>query len=212
MDVENAILNRRSVRNYKVDKSVSNETIAEILDLARFAPSSGNLQNWKVILVSDPGRKEELASAALKQKWITTSPALLVICNNQADVKRLYNDRGKLLYSIQNVAVFTNNILLAAHSLGLSTCWIGAFDPDAVKMVLRIPEGVEPEAIIALGYAAEELEAPSRKTIDQFTFFETWGNVEKSFGAFPLEKHKGKVGEVKSKGKSFFSKIFKKKD
>jgi nitroreductase len=211
MDVENAILNRRSVRNYKSDKSVSNETIAEILDLARFAPSSGNLQNWKVILVSDPGRKEELATAALKQKWITTSPVLLAICNNKADVKRLYKDRGESLYSIQNVAVFTNNILLAAHNLGLSTCWIGAFDPDAVKMVLRLPEGVEPEAIIALGYAAEELEAPSRKTIDQFTFFETWGNVEKSFNVF--EKGKAKIGEVKSKGKGFFSKIFgKKKD
>lgn len=211
MDVETAILNRRSIRNYKVDKSVSNETIAEILDLARFAPSSGNLQNWKVILVSDPGRKEELATAALKQKWITTSPVLLVICNNLADVKRLYKDRGASLYSIQNVAVFVNNILLAAHNLGLSTCWIGAFDPNAVKMVLRIPEGVEPEVIIALGYAAEELEAPSRKTIDQFTFFETWGNSEKNFGVF--EKGKAKVGEVKSKGKGFFSKIFgKKKD
>lgn len=211
MDVDTAILNRRSIRNYKVDKSVPNETVAEILDIARFAPSSGNLQNWKVILVADPGRKEELANAALKQKWITTCPVLLVICNNSADVKRLYKDRGETLYSIQNVAVFVNNILLAAHSLGLGTCWIGAFDPDAVKMVLRIPEGVEPEAIVALGYAAEELEAPSRKTIDQFTFFETWGNVEKSFSVF--EKGKAKVGEVKSKSKGFFSKIFgKKKD
>lgn len=210
MDVEEAIINRRSMRSYLVDKSVSNETIAHILDVAKSAPSSGNLQNWKVIIVSDPGKKEELATAALKQKWITTAPALLVVCNNLSNVKRLYKDRGEFLYSIQNVAAFVQNILLVSHGLGLGTCWVGAFDPEAVKMVLRTPEGVEPEAIIALGYPAEELEAPLRKTIDQFTFFETWGNVEKGFGAFPLEKHKGKVGEVKTKGQGFFSKIFKK--
>lgn len=210
MDIGEAIVNRRSVRSFRADRSVSNETVAEILDLARFAPSSGNLQNWKVIIVSDAGKKEELATAALKQKWITTAPVLLVVCNNLADVKRLYKDRGEFLYSIQNVATFAQNILLAAHNFGLSTCWVGAFDPDAVKMVLRIPDGVEPEAIVALGYAAEELEAPSRKSVDQFTFFEVWGSAEKGFGAFPLEKHKGKVGKVQSKGKGFFSKIFKK--
>ncbi len=209
MDVEEAVINRRSVRNYLVDKSISHETIARILDVARFAPSSGNLQNWKVVIVSDPGKKEGLATAALKQKWITAAPVLLVVCNNLADVKRLYKDRGEFLYSIQNVAIFVQNILLVARSFGLGTCWVGAFDPEAVKMALRIPEGVEPEAIIALGYPAEELEAPLRKSVDEFSFFEDWGNTEAGFGVFPLEKHKGKVGEVQSKGKGFFSKIFK---
>lgn len=210
MDVEEAVLNRRSIRNYLPDKPVSNDVIANILDSARFAPSSGNLQNWKVILVSDAEKKSELAAAALKQKWITTAPVLLVVCNSVADVKRLYKERGELLYSVQNVAAFTQNILLLAHNHGMATCWVGAFDPDAVKRVLRIPDGVEPEIIVALGYAAEEIEPPSRKGVDQFVFFETWGNFEKGFGTFPLEKHKGKVEEVGKQGKSIFSRLFSK--
>jgi len=210
MDVKEAVVNRRSVRSYQPNKPVPNEIISQILDAARYTPSSGNLQNWKTILVSDSDKKVELATAALRQKWITTAPVLMVVCNNSADVKRLYKDRGALLYSIQNIAAFVQNILLLAHSFGLATCWIGAFDPSAVKRVLRIPDDVEPEAIIALGYAAEEIDTPPRKAIDQITFFETWGKEEKGFGAFPLEKHKDKVGEVQKKGKSFFSKIFSK--
>lgn len=210
MDIKEVVVNRRSIRNYLPDKPVSQDDIAMILDLARFAPSSGNLQNWKVILVSDAEKKSELAAAALKQKWITTAPVLLVVCNNVSDAKRLYKERGESLYSVQNVAAFVQNILLLAHSMGLATCWVGAFDPDAVKRVLRVPDGVEPEAIVALGYAAEEIEPPSRKSVDQFVFFESWGNFEKGFGTFPLEKHKGKVEEVGKKGKSFFSRLFSK--
>lgn len=211
MDVKEAIINRRSVRNYQPDKPVPNEVIAKILDTAKFAPSSSNLQNWKVILVSDTDKKLELATAALKQKWITTAPLLLVVCNDLADVKRLFKDKGGSLYSIQNVSAFIQNILLLAHSLDLATCWVGAFDSEAVKRVLKIPDGIEPEAIIPLGYPAEKVDTPPRKKVDQFTFFETWGSSEKGFGAFPLEKHKGKVEDIQKKGKGFFSKLFSKK-
>lgn len=213
MDVKEAITGRRSIRNY-LDKPVPDELVAQVLDVARFAPSSGNLQNWKVVLVSDPDKKSELATAALRQKWITTAPVLLVVCNVLADVKRLYKERGEFLYSIQNIAIFANNILLAAHSLGLGSCWVGAFDPDAVKRVLRIPDGVEPEAIIALGYPVEEVDAPSRKTLEQFVFLETWGSAETGFGPFPLGEHKSRVeeagSEVSKKSKGFFGKIFSK--
>lgn len=212
MDVKEAIINRRSIRNYQPDKPVSNEIIADILETVRFSPSSGNLQNWKVILVSDTEKKLELATASLKQKWITNAPVLLVVCNDVSDVQRLYKDRGGNLYSIQNVSAFVQNILLAAYNKGLATCWVGAFDSDAVKRVLRIPDDVKPEAIIPLGYSVEEVDTPPRKTINQFTFFETWGSSEKGFGAFPLEKHKENVKEIKEKGKGFFSKIFSKKE
>ncbi len=210
MDVKEVVVNRRSVRSY-LPKPVPNEVISEILDTARYAPSSGNLQNWKVILVSDSEKKMELATAALRQKWITSAPVLLIVCNDLSDVKRLYKDRGEFLYSIQNIAAFVQSMLLTAQSLGLATCWVGAFDPDAVKRVVRIPEGVEPEAIITLGYSAEEVDAPPRKAVDQFVFFEQWGSKEKGFGTFPLEKHKGKVGEVQEKGKGFLGKLFGKK-
>ncbi|MBU4502607.1 MAG: nitroreductase family protein [Nanoarchaeota archaeon] len=210
MELKEAIKNRRSIRNYQPDKPVAHDLIADIIDTARYAPSSGNLQNWKVIIISDAEKKDRLATACLRQKWMVNASAILVVCNNIADVKRLYKERGEFLYSIQNIAGFTQNILLTAHSLGLATCWVGAFDPDAVKRVLRIPEGVEPEAIVALGYGIEEVDVPPRKTVDQICFFEVWGSGEKGFGAFPLEKHTEKVGQVQQKSKSLFGKIFSK--
>jgi len=204
MEVRDAVINRRSIRGYDANKTVSREVIAEILDAARYAPSSGNLQNWKVILVFDPNQKAELASSALRQQWITSAPVLLVICNTVSDVERLYKERGKSLYSIQNVAAFIQNILLLAQDKGLSTCWVGAFDSEGVRRVLRIPDGVEPEAIISVGYGIEEVDVPPKKDVAKFTFFESWGNDETSFGSFPIDKHKT---AVKDKGKSVFDKL-----
>lgn len=213
MDVKEAVVNRRSIRRYQL-KPVPNELVAEVLEAAKYAPSSGNLQNWKVIIVSDEAKKEELATAALKQKWITQAPLLLVVCNEMANAKRLYKERGEKLYAIQNCAAFIQNILLMAQSLGLGTCWIGAFDSNAVKRVLKIPDDVNPDAIISLGYADEEVDTPPKNSLKQLVFFEEWGKTLKEFGTFPLEKHKAKVDDAKKavgeKTKGFFGRLFSK--
>jgi len=174
MEIEEVIMKRRSIRRY-ISRSIDHEKIAKIIEVARFAPSAGNIQNWKVILISDDKKKKELAKAALDQHWMLEAPLYMVICNEYKKVSALYGKLGKM-FSIQDCAVFATNAMLMATSLGLSTCWVGAFDNEAVKRVLGIPDGVDPEIILTIGYAGEEkLDEHKRKEASFITFFNSWG-------------------------------------
>jgi len=209
MDLWTAIDRRYSVRWFS-SAEVSASTVRKILAAAIRAPSAGNRQPWHFIVVRREAVKHALARAAYGQGFVAQAPVVIVVCADPERSAVRYGARGRELYCLQDTAAATEHMLLAATALGLGGCWVGAFDPDAVKRVLRVPDGVEPEAIISLGYPFEEVDIPPRKTVDQFTFFETWGSAEKGFGAFPLEKHKGAVEGVQKKGKGFFGKLFSK--
>ena len=155
MDFKNVYLGRRSIRKYK-EKQITIEKIGEIIDLAGFAPSAGNLQNWKYIVVTELDKKQQIAQACLQQDWMIEASVLIVICNDYNDVKNHYGKLGKM-YSIQNCAAVAFGITLAAYNEGIASCWVGAFDNEAVQRILNIPEDQDPEIIIALGYADEIL-------------------------------------------------------
>ncbi len=177
MDVRDAIIKRRSIRNY-TDKSVSQELINEIINSARYTPSSGNIQNWQIIVVREEKTRKELSIASLKQSWMEQAPVHLVICNILDKIEHMYGERGKDLYSIQNCSALIQNILLLATEKGLATCWVSAFEENMVSRILRIPSNARPEAIITLGYPNEEPEAPIRFNCQDITFHDKWGNRE----------------------------------
>ncbi|MBT4539735.1 nitroreductase family protein [Candidatus Woesearchaeota archaeon] len=176
--VIDAIKTRRNVKHF-VPKIVSWEKIAEVLDAARYAPSSGNLQNWKFIVVTDPAQKQALAEAAHEQYDITLAGALIVVCGEPEKAERYYGMRGERLFTVQNCAAAIQNMLLAAHSLNLGTAWIGVFDEEAVKNELDIPEKIRPQAIIALGYVKEQPEIPAKYPLTTQVFFGKWGGAVK---------------------------------
>jgi len=200
MDINQCLRERRSVRKY-LDKDVSAEKINELLDAARYAPNSGNIQNWSFIIVRDKKIKRELADVALKQYFMVEAPVLIVVCNKIEKIRKFYGIRGELMFSIQNCAAATENILLKAHSMGLSTCWIGAFDDDAVARILEMPEDVKAEAMISVGYSDEKSEMPIREHLERLVYFEKWGKKEKE-SIFPLNKNKEKVKESINKIKN----------
>jgi len=216
MEVDKAIKERRSIRKY-LKKDVSDDLVCEVLDAARYAPSAGNIQNWKFIVVKDEVKRKELATCCLNQSWMLQAPVFIIVCNNLTGIKRLYKERGEKLYSIQNCAAAVQTILLRAHSLGLGSCWVGAFDAVGIKRVLKIPdmlsprpESVEPQAIITLGYSHDKIfQIPHRHGLDELTFIEEWGNKRKDFGMAPISKHavkiEGKTEGIVSKIKDMFS-------
>ncbi|MBI4448011.1 nitroreductase family protein, partial [Candidatus Woesearchaeota archaeon] len=180
MDVNEAVKKRRSIRRYDEQRKISLDTVGELIDTARFTPSAGNLQNWKIVVVSDEKIKEELAISCVKQMWMATAPIILVICNDLEEIRTLYSKRGETLYSIQNCANIAMTLMLLAKENGLDTCWVGAFDKDAVQRLLGIPDGVEPEIILTLGYGFEtKIYHPRRREVSHFCFFEKWGKKEK---------------------------------
>ena len=165
MDVYEAIKGRRSVRTFKSD-DVSPEIVEKLIDAARRAPSAGNIQPWEFIIVRESGIKRSLVDAASGQSFIEEAPVVIVVCANENRSSQGYGARGKTLYCLQDTAAATQNILLFAYSIGLGTCWVGAFREEEAKKALKIPSGIRPVAIIPVGYPAKAPQPRSRREID----------------------------------------------
>jgi len=173
MDVLEAVKGRRSIRAFK-NQDVQAGIVEELIDAARWAPSAGNIQPWEFIIVRKPRIKRRLVEAALGQMFIEEAPVVIVVCANEERSSQGYGVRGKTLYCLQDTAAAMQNIHLTACSLGLGTCWVGAFREEETREILRIPRGMRPVAIIPVGYPAEVPTARSRKPISQIVHYETF--------------------------------------
>jgi nitroreductase len=205
MEVFECITTRRSVRKY-LDVPVEWEKVGTVLEAGRAAPSAGNLQNWKFIVVLDKDLRHQIADAALQQSWMKDAPVHIIVCAEPKKAEQFYGLRGERLYTVQNCAAAIENMLLTAHSLNLGSCWVGAFDEEMLKRTLNIPDDVRPQAIITLGYPAEKTRAPVRYRIEDIVFLETWMNRIKDINAY-FGYTSAKVQKAISKSKEFFNKL-----
>ena len=172
MELSEAIKGRRSIRTYK-QQNVPEEIVEKLIDAASFAPSAGNIQPWKFVIARKQDTKKKLAQAA-DQAFIEEAPVVIVVCANEERSSMGYGFRGKTLYCIQDTAAATQNILLTAYSLGLGTCWIGAFNEDEAKKAINAPEEIRPVAIIPVGYANEAPTQRNRRPLSQITHHESF--------------------------------------
>ena len=177
------IRTRRSIRRYE-NQIVPHDLIDKILDAARWAPSSHNRQPWRFAVVEGDETKRALAAAMGERlradlerdgaprefidkdttrsyQRITSAPVVIIACATLRDMDQ-YPDarrsRAENLMATQSVAMAVQNLLLAAHALGLGACWMCAplFVPDTVREILKLEADWEPQALITLGYPAEE--------------------------------------------------------
>jgi len=187
MELNKCIKERRSVRSF-LNKKVPMDLVLDCLDSARYAPSSGNVQNFKFIVIDDNTKIKKISSLCSKQEFISQSPVLIVVCAVLDKIKELYGSRGEALYSIQNCAIATQNLLLKAYDSNLSTCWIGDFDEVLLTKELEIKDFARPQAIICLGYS-DEKNKPKRMPLDNFVFFNKYGKRERDTSFTPLGKY-----------------------
>ena len=179
MNTLEAINARRSIRRY-LDKPVEFEKLTTIMDAAIKAPSAGNLQDWRFILVTERELIKQVSSYSIEQYWIQTAGALIVVCAVPEKHEMYYGLRGKRLYNVQDCAASIQNILLAATDLGLGSCWIGAFEEEKIRALFGIPPDVRPQAIIALGYSDETPRDRQLMPIENMVYFNRYNNkVEK---------------------------------
>lgn len=171
MDLEPLLRSRRSVRAFRRDP-IPEDTLRDLVDLANWAPSAGNLQARDFVLVREARMKRALAQAA-DQGFIEEAPAVLVVCTN-ADRIAKYGERGRDLYAIQDAAAATENFLLAAHRKGIGTVWVGAFDEEGVRRALHLPSHVRPVAVVPVGRPAERPTAPDRLPLEEILHWEGW--------------------------------------
>lgn len=169
MDFQELISKRYSVRSYKADP-VAKETLQKVLDAARLAPTAANRQPFQFIVLTTAGREEEL-KRVYPRDWLSQAPVVVVVC---AVYEEAWSRMDKKNYSEVDATIAMDHLILAATDLGLGTCWIAAFNPQELRAVLKLPEGVEPIALTPIGYAADQPQEKKRKTLSELVRYERW--------------------------------------
>jgi len=209
METQDCIKSRRTIRQFKA-QDVGQDQVHIIVEAGKWAPSAGNLQNWRFIVVRDPDVKTQLADACVQQLWIETAPVVLVIVSDLEKAGEFYGTRGKDVYSRHNAAACGQNMLLAAHDIGLASAWVGAFDEDMIARTLGLPSGQRAEVVLPFGYADEKPAPPPRFLYEGLVYLNKWGNrfddVALSMaktGPFVKEQVTKSVGKLKSLAEKF---------
>lgn len=167
MEFETVIEQRFSCRSYFEEKLIPEQVIRDVIRLSQRAPSAGNLQAFRVVVVRNPRVRKLLAQAARDQTFLAEAPVVLVISAAPSISNRRYRERGRTLYSVQDATIFTAYLQLACTNVDLASVWVGAFSEHEVISTLK--DHVEahfierPIALIAVGYSTEDSPIPSKR-------------------------------------------------
>lgn len=201
MSLRDALTQRRSIRKY-TNQPVPYQIVLEVLEAASWAPSAHNSQPWRFIILRDNKLKSRLAEQ-MAEAWaldlkrdglsienekvverrdrFANAPVLILACVTMEGLRK-FQDSEKQGFerdlAVQSLGAGLENLLLTAHAAGLGACWFcaPAFCKDTVRKVLKIPDSVEPSALVLMGYPAESPVAPIRKKVKEYCFLDVWGN------------------------------------
>lgn len=148
MDLLELIRSRASIRTF-VDKPVEPEKLALILEAARWAPTGGNRQPWRFVVVRDK-KKQAQFDPRFRQPWILNAPVIIVVIASPFDTWEKYDELDQMF--VQDVATSMENILLMTHHLGLGAVWVGTFSRTEVRKALEIPKEFLIQGLVCLGY------------------------------------------------------------
>lgn len=152
MDAYEAILTRRSIRNY-IDKPISKDLIKELLEAGMSAPSAGNQQPWHFIVVTEKECLDALAEGHPHGKMLKQAKLAIIVCGDPDSEKH----KG---FWVQDCSAAIENILLAAHAKGLAGVWVGVYPREErvkiVRDIMKIPDNIIPLAILSIGYSNEK--------------------------------------------------------
>jgi nitroreductase len=164
MDVLKAIEERRSIRDY-VEKIPSEELIYSMIESGRLAPSAGNRQPYRFVVVWDREKIRKIADASMN--FLKKAGVIIV---GVADPKL-----SPKWYPV-DLGIAFEHMVLTAQSQGLGTCWIGAFNEEEVKKILEIPKEVTIVAMLGVGYPRLTPHPTSRKRMEEIACRDRWNN------------------------------------
>lgn len=152
MDAIEMILTRRSIRRYRAEPVVE-EQVKKIMECAMAAPSAANQQPWQFVVVDDRATLDAITTVQTHSMMLKEATLAIIVCGDSTTWKipSMW---------VCDCSAATQNILLAAHAIGLGSCWCGVYPNESVMSGLRgllgIPETVSPFSIIAIGHPAEQ--------------------------------------------------------
>jgi nitroreductase len=177
--VMEAIKARRSVRKF-TDQEVSPDQLDTLLEAVRWAPSWANTQVWELVVVRDQGVKEQLQATLSKgnpaAKAVVAAPVVIVLCGKLGE-SGYYKGEATTKFGdwfLFDLGIASQNLHLAAQSLGLSTVPVGLFDQDAAAKVLKVPQGYELVTMYPIGQPDQEPKPPKRKEVAEFVHQDRW--------------------------------------
>jgi nitroreductase len=169
MNVLDTIRTRRSVRKYKTD-SIPDKDLKIILETAQQAPSAGNKQPWKFIIVRDAETKKKLGQKARRQHWIGDAGVIIAALAMDKKDPSIYER-----WVERDVMTAVEHMVLSAWELGYGTCWIGAFEQKDIKEILDIPEEMTVINLLPIGVPDQKPEPRGRKPFKEIFFAEKYG-------------------------------------
>ncbi|MCL2149718.1 MAG: nitroreductase family protein [Dehalococcoidia bacterium] len=166
METLEAILTRRSIRRY-TEEQVPQETIQKLLEAGMCAPSACDFQPWHLVVIDDHKILDEIPSFHRHAAMLREAPLAILVCGDPETSR----------YWQQDCSAVSQNILLAAHAMGLGAVWLGLYPREArtqpMQKLLGLPETIMPLSLIALGHPAEE-KAPRVKPQDEKVHYNRW--------------------------------------
>jgi nitroreductase len=192
LEIFEVIRKRKSVRSYK-PTPVPMQTLRKVLETARLAPSAGNVQPWRFIIVTDSDKRQRIAQGCRYGRFLDESPVVIVGCGDQKASPRWY---------VGDTCIAMEHLVLAATAEGLGTCWIGVFDEKELRELLKIPLRLRVVALLALGYPGGKLDLPAklahlirpRKQLEKIAYLEEYG--QKFLGHNAPRKKRGSLRET----------------
>lgn len=158
MDIIDAILTRRSIRKF-TGKAITNEQLNLLLKAGFQAPSAHNHQPWHFVVVRDNKTLEEIANLHPYAKMLPQAGCGIIVCGD-------INKESREGFLVEDCSAAIQNILLAAHGIGLGAVWCGVYpDTDRTAVfskILSLPENIIPVGLIAVGYPDEKKETADR--------------------------------------------------
>ena len=159
MSVFDTIKDRRSIRVYKGER-IPKDKLEKLLEAARLAPSAANRQNWKFIVVENEQIKNQLVTACNNQAFVGTASHVIAGIG----------DSSQKWHQV-DLAIALEHVVLEAVELELGTCWIGAFNEDEVKKILKIPQDKKVVALLTVRVPAESPATRPRKAMEEIVAY-----------------------------------------
>ncbi len=199
MDFKQIVMDRYAVKKFD-GKKIPNEKVNELMELIRFAPSSFNIQPWKIKIITDQKLKEQLKPAAYGQEQVTTCSHLLVFCANtdiignitkleeqmrtskvpEENIKSYIgmmtgafkdsSEEYRLSWAQKQLYIALENALLGSKALGFDSCPMEGFDPEQFSKILKLPKNLIPSVLCPIGYAVDKPNQKSRFSKEEIFF------------------------------------------
>jgi nitroreductase len=178
MSVDETVLSliktRRSIRKYK-GQPISDSDLKKILEAGRWAPSGANLQPWRFIVVQNKVLIKQISKVCyfgpIKSRHVGEAATVIIICGDSRSMGNTWE---------KDCMIAGTNMTLMATALKIGSCWIGAFNEDTIRLLVKIPAYLKIIALISLGYASHPVSPPPRLPLEEIVHYNTYSTKDVS--------------------------------